>query len=74
MFALAAVARNVQNNWVKMYNIPRTKRWKVGQDMGLINDMVGYQLTDIHKMHYFHGSMKIIFLKAVSLFFFFNWL
>lgn len=47
----------------KIHNSFRTKTWKGDKRMDmyieLINDMVGYQLIDIHKMHHFHGSVKI---------------
>lgn len=39
------------------------------KNMGLINDMVGFQLTDVHKMHDFHGSVKIKLFESSKLFF-----
>lgn len=42
---------------------------RMDKNMGLINDMVGFQLTDVHKMHDFHGSVKIKLFESSKLFF-----
>lgn len=48
----------------KICSLFRTKKSKKGdktmdKNMGLINDIIGNKLTDIHKMHHFHCSMNI---------------